>query len=104
RLGIGVKPARVDEIDRVDAVAATAFGIIKDISEDRETTEVGVLADLVRRQAELGDVKTGDGCRQVWALCGKRLGLGSHDLRASADDDPRRLRIGSGAGIACRVE
>jgi hypothetical protein len=58
-LGAG-GPGGVEEIDGVDTVAAAALGEIQDIVVNGQGVEVGVLADLVGRVAELGDVEAAD--------------------------------------------
>jgi hypothetical protein len=58
-------PGYPDKIDGVDAIAAAALCVIDDTIEDREPSEIGVLADLVRLVAELGDVETTDRGRKT---------------------------------------
>jgi hypothetical protein len=104
RPGGAIESRRIDEIDRVDTVAAAALGGIHDVIEDREPAEVGVLADLVRRVAKLRDVEAADGRGEPWVLRDERLCLGGKDLRARADDDPIRLRIRAIPSVAGRIE
>ncbi len=95
---------RVDEVHRVDAVAAAALREVDDVVEHRQAAEVRVLADLVGRVAELGDVEAADRRRLAWVLGALRQVRGGHDLRARADDHAVRLRVPAVAGVARGVD
>jgi hypothetical protein len=88
------KPCRcVDEVDGVDAVAATALGVIEDVVEDGHAAEVVIFADLVGLLAELGDGEAGDRSGRAWILLGLSLAGKVDKLRTCAEHDAIGLRI-----------
>ena len=93
----------VEEVHGVDAVAAAALGVVQHVVVERQAAEVVVLADLVRLVAQLGDVEAADrgGLARRLVRLGQ-VGRGD-DLRARAEDDAGRLRVGAVARVARRV-
>src|SRR5262249_39155148 len=94
----------VDEVDGVDTVTAAAFGVVDDVIEDRQATEVGILAHLVRLVAELGDAEAAD---RSWLprrlqLLGRELR--GHDLCSSPSNNAVGLRVGAVPSVARGVD
>jgi len=94
----------VDEIDGIDAVAATAFGEVDDIVEDGQAAEVVVLADLIGLVAEEGDGEAAKRSGCTGSLEALRCGGGVDELRSGAEDDAVGLRVCAVACVASRVE
>ena len=95
---------RIDEVDRVDAIAAASLRVIEHVVEDRQAAEVGVFPDFVRRVAQLRNVEASDRRGRSGRLRDQRLDLRRQDLRAGSDDDAVRLGIAAVAGVAGRID
>jgi hypothetical protein len=104
RNGFSVGSARINELDRVDAVAAAALCRIDHVVEDRQAAEVGVLSAAMQ-------IMTAERTPLVSQSPSTPTPVGSFNITQLGDkavkiaqDDPGRLRVAAIASIAGGVQ